>query len=701
MLFGNIGYPVVLQSDNGSEFINQLIIDWLKQHGVKYAHSKPYTPQTQGKIERQNRTLKDRLFKSMSEGDDWFSVLQSTVLAINNCVTRSTKQSPYLSVYGLTHPNYRGRPNASITEHNQLEFDSMMNESGRSGAASASVSICPSITDNSSAMLTSMVNDPDYLEEIEVPSTLIADVDVTDLDPGERGCVGVGMNAYLNSNQWRLRRVGTIGAGRCGLASILTALSLTPNDHFNPTDYMTSSPPQQLATCDYYRQRIFRSTTHQFVKNNSYFLERDQMGAIGARFMVNVIICSVDVSFLIDPEPNGDAKRCDISCTIGQEPFRVDWPTVLVYHRGSSRQSGIMQDGNDNPVSTHSSGHYECLQRENDFRTLFDSSDTVIRHILSKLLNEFEFDRCTFQLTDRYFNRRFMKLNYDEHVTKMKEQYNKSKKPTRYYLGDVVGVLVPDTIKHKHLANCVPAVVLTATRPERKRDYRYTLGVVNNNLRYLLQHYYTADQLVTLNADSFAAVLQYPIDGTSIFRLNLWTAITASSSLYAAYQSFICPTSNFCVVCSADFIQMGGIVQCASCHLSLHGRAIDGRDCKFTELVTRIDGRFFCSQRCQQCYGSEKVFITEILKKVGTQGRVKYHVRYNNHEVDIVAANVLEEEEHSKLLFDRWNRRMAITNNNKTQEQKNDERKIEEQKGNEHNNNDEPYLITIVDDPQS
>lgn len=49
----------VLLSDNGSGFTSELLADYLKVHGIRHIFGKPYHPQTQGKVERFNRRIKE------------------------------------------------------------------------------------------------------------------------------------------------------------------------------------------------------------------------------------------------------------------------------------------------------------------------------------------------------------------------------------------------------------------------------------------------------------------------------------------------------------------------------------------------------------------------------------------------------------------------------------------------------------------
>jgi transposase InsO family protein len=44
-------------SDNGSEFKNLQVEEFLEEEGIKHEFSAPYTPQQNGVVERKNRTL--------------------------------------------------------------------------------------------------------------------------------------------------------------------------------------------------------------------------------------------------------------------------------------------------------------------------------------------------------------------------------------------------------------------------------------------------------------------------------------------------------------------------------------------------------------------------------------------------------------------------------------------------------------------
>jgi transposase InsO family protein len=46
-----------IRTDNGSEFKNYSMRDFIENEGIKHQFSAPYTPQQNGVVERKNRTL--------------------------------------------------------------------------------------------------------------------------------------------------------------------------------------------------------------------------------------------------------------------------------------------------------------------------------------------------------------------------------------------------------------------------------------------------------------------------------------------------------------------------------------------------------------------------------------------------------------------------------------------------------------------
>jgi transposase InsO family protein len=79
----------MIRSDNGTEFKNSRIEGFLKEENIKHEFSSPYTPQQNGVVERNNRTLMDmaRTMLEKYKTSDWFWVEAiNTACYCINCI---------------------------------------------------------------------------------------------------------------------------------------------------------------------------------------------------------------------------------------------------------------------------------------------------------------------------------------------------------------------------------------------------------------------------------------------------------------------------------------------------------------------------------------------------------------------------------------------------------------------------------------
>ena len=58
---------LTIRSDNGTEFKNYTLDEFLSDEGIKHQYAAPYTPQQNGVAERKNRTLMDAARTMMAE----------------------------------------------------------------------------------------------------------------------------------------------------------------------------------------------------------------------------------------------------------------------------------------------------------------------------------------------------------------------------------------------------------------------------------------------------------------------------------------------------------------------------------------------------------------------------------------------------------------------------------------------------------
>jgi transposase InsO family protein len=76
-----------IRSDNGSEFKNLQVEEYLEEGGIKHEFSAPYTPQQNGVVERKNRTLIDMARTMLGEFKTperfWSEAMNTACHAIN------------------------------------------------------------------------------------------------------------------------------------------------------------------------------------------------------------------------------------------------------------------------------------------------------------------------------------------------------------------------------------------------------------------------------------------------------------------------------------------------------------------------------------------------------------------------------------------------------------------------------------------
>ena len=51
------GQPLILHTDNGKEFRNELIVGLCNRLNIKMVHGRPRTPRTQGQVEKSTKLL--------------------------------------------------------------------------------------------------------------------------------------------------------------------------------------------------------------------------------------------------------------------------------------------------------------------------------------------------------------------------------------------------------------------------------------------------------------------------------------------------------------------------------------------------------------------------------------------------------------------------------------------------------------------
>ena len=103
-VFLRYGTPEVFLSDNGTEFKNRVIDEYLAKKGVHHTTIPPYYPRA-NPVERVNRTLKTMIVSFVEESHQrWDEHLHELVFAYNTAKQSSTRLSPALLNYGRQPP---------------------------------------------------------------------------------------------------------------------------------------------------------------------------------------------------------------------------------------------------------------------------------------------------------------------------------------------------------------------------------------------------------------------------------------------------------------------------------------------------------------------------------------------------------------------------------------------------------------------
>ena len=87
-------------SDGGSHFNNQMIAQLLDNFQITHNFSTPYHPQTNGLVERFNRTLCESLAKLSINTNEWDKYISPVLFAYRTSKQSTTKITPFYLTYG-------------------------------------------------------------------------------------------------------------------------------------------------------------------------------------------------------------------------------------------------------------------------------------------------------------------------------------------------------------------------------------------------------------------------------------------------------------------------------------------------------------------------------------------------------------------------------------------------------------------------
>ncbi|XP_075939166.1 uncharacterized protein LOC142940136 [Anarhichas minor] len=100
-LFSRVGIPKEMLTDQGTPFMSKVMKDLCRLFKVKQLRTSVYHPQTDGLVERFNKTLKSMLKKVVDkDGRNWDQLLPYVLFSIREVSQASTGFSPFELLYG-------------------------------------------------------------------------------------------------------------------------------------------------------------------------------------------------------------------------------------------------------------------------------------------------------------------------------------------------------------------------------------------------------------------------------------------------------------------------------------------------------------------------------------------------------------------------------------------------------------------------
>nr|XP_028563823.1 uncharacterized protein LOC114585388 [Podarcis muralis] len=102
------GLPRSIGSDNGPAFVHAVLQGLAKALQINWKLHSAYRPQSSGKVERMNRTLKNQLSKLTQEtGSNWVTMLPLALLRVRSLPSKRTHLSPFEVMFGRPVPYVR------------------------------------------------------------------------------------------------------------------------------------------------------------------------------------------------------------------------------------------------------------------------------------------------------------------------------------------------------------------------------------------------------------------------------------------------------------------------------------------------------------------------------------------------------------------------------------------------------------------
>ena len=107
-IFADYGVAKIIQSDNGSEFVNQVTRKLVQLYGIQHRTVSAYTPRANGQVERSNQTLLG-VIRKMIEGceSNWATFIPFAQIAINSKISTVHGSTPFAVLFNRLPKEWR------------------------------------------------------------------------------------------------------------------------------------------------------------------------------------------------------------------------------------------------------------------------------------------------------------------------------------------------------------------------------------------------------------------------------------------------------------------------------------------------------------------------------------------------------------------------------------------------------------------
>ena len=151
-IFNDFGFPKVIQSDNGPEFVNRIISKMLILSGIDHRRITPYHARADGKVERNIGTMMTIIRKHLHGAhESWPAFVPWAQSCINNKISELTGSTPFSLMFGRKFNPYQDYSSSAPLD--------VMNESEWSAYQDRMISVVyPSIAERVSVQKEKMVS---------------------------------------------------------------------------------------------------------------------------------------------------------------------------------------------------------------------------------------------------------------------------------------------------------------------------------------------------------------------------------------------------------------------------------------------------------------------------------------------------------------------------------------------------------------